>query len=82
LISVLALNFVQPRIPFAWGDEGHEVIALVAHSFLDPDVQKRSAALFAADTSSLAPHDIASEVTWADEFRDSELGKKHHNGIS
>jgi hypothetical protein len=31
----LATNFVQPRPALAWGDEGHEVVALIAQSFLE-----------------------------------------------
>ncbi len=74
-ISVIActLNFVQSRTALAWGDEGHEVVALVAQSFLDTEVRKRVAALLAADTGSLTQHDIASEATWADKFRDSNI---------
>jgi len=74
-ITVLALaatlSFAQPRSAFAWGDEGHEVVALVAQSFLEPDVRKRVSALLAADTDSLTEHDIASEATWADKVRDA-----------
>jgi len=69
----LALNFSQPRTALAWGDEGHEVIALVAQSFLEPDVRKRVTALLAADTDSLTAHDIAAEATWADKFRDANI---------
>jgi hypothetical protein len=45
---VVALAFVAcslalgPRPALAWGDEGHEIIALVAEQFLDPAVGKRS----------------------------------------
>ena len=73
LALAVALNFVQPRSVLAWGDEGHEVVALVAQSFLDPDVRKRVSALLAADTNSLTAHDIASEATWADKFRDANV---------
>jgi hypothetical protein len=69
----MALNFAQPRGALAWGDEGHEIVALVAQSFLDPDVRKRVSALLAADTDSLTAHDIASESTWADKFRDANV---------
>src|SRR6266478_3234806 len=71
LALAAVLNLAQPRSAIAWGDEGHEVVALVAQSFLDPDVRKRVSALLAADTSSLTAHDIASEATWADKFRDA-----------
>jgi hypothetical protein len=53
----------------AWGDEGHEVVALIAQSFLDPAVLKKVNALLAADTDDLTAHDIASAATWADKFR-------------
>jgi hypothetical protein len=58
---------------WAWGDEGHQVVALVAQSFLDTDVRKRVAALLAADTDPLTAHDIASEATWADKHRDIDV---------
>jgi len=69
----LATNFVQPRPALAWGDEGHEVVALIAQSFLEPDVRRRVNALLAADTDSLTPHDIASAATWADKYRDANI---------
>jgi len=71
LAIALSLNCTLPHSALAWGDEGHEVVALVAQSFLDPGVQKKVAALLAADTSSLTAHDIAASATWADKFRDS-----------
>jgi hypothetical protein len=73
LALALATNFVQPRPALAWGDEGHEVVALVAQAFLEPDVRKRVNALLAADTDSLTAHDIASAATWADKFRDANI---------
>ena len=72
-LFAVALNFAQPRTALAWGDEGHKVVALVAQSFLDADVRKRVVALLAADTSNLTAHDIASEATWADKFRDANV---------
>jgi S1/P1 Nuclease len=59
---------------FGWGNEGHEIIATVAASLLEqdsPDVLKSVKALLAKDTSDLTDHDIASEATWADAFRES-----------
>lgn len=73
LACAVTLNFSQARPALAWGDEGHEIVALVAQSFLEPDVRKRVAALLAADTSNLTAHDIASEATWADKFRDANI---------
>jgi hypothetical protein len=69
----LSINFAQPRPAAAWGDEGHQVVALVAQSFLDPDVRKRVTALLAADTAPLTPHDIANAATWADKYRDANI---------
>ena len=74
LALALAANLAQPRTALAWGDDGHKVVALIAQSFLDTDVRKRVNALLAADTDSLTAHDIASAATWADKFRDSNIG--------
>lgn len=67
------LSCVQVDAAKAWGDEGHQVVALVAQSFLEPDVRKRVNALLAADTDSLAGHDIAAAATWADKYRDANI---------
>jgi hypothetical protein len=66
-----ALIVTQPRPASAWGDEGHQVVALIAQSFLEPDVRKQVDAMLAADTDPLTAHDIASAATWADKFRDA-----------
>ncbi|MET4175921.1 hypothetical protein ABIB99_007037 [Bradyrhizobium sp. LA6.1] len=42
----------------ARGDEWHQVVAGVAQSLLEPDVRKRVNALLAADTDSLASHNM------------------------
>jgi hypothetical protein len=73
LALALTLNFAQPRTAGAWGDEGHEVVALIAQSFLDSDVRRRVTALLAADTGSLTAHDIAASATWADKYRDANI---------
>jgi hypothetical protein len=57
----------------AWGDEGHEVIALIADAFLQPDVRRRVSAMLAADPDPLTAHDIASAATWADHFRQANI---------
>src|SRR5215471_6174334 len=72
-VFCLALNFAQVRAARAWGDEGHEVVALVAQSFLDSDVRKKITALLAADPDSLTAHDIAAAATWVDKFRDANI---------
>ncbi len=74
-IALLNLSMLAalPQKAAAWGDEGHQVVALIAQSFLDTDVRKRVNALLAADTDSLTAHDIASAATWADRFRDANV---------
>lgn len=81
--AVLVLLFVSavtvPDWAFAWGDEGHRVIALVAERFLEPSVREKVAAMLAADPDDLTAHDIASEATWADRYRDSDRrGSRQH----
>jgi hypothetical protein len=61
-----------PRLAVAWGDEGHEIIALIAEHYLDPAARTKVATLVATDTDNLTDHDIASETTWADKYRDSD----------
>ncbi len=70
----LTLSLAQPAPAVAWGDEGHEIAAFVAQSYLKPDVRKKITALLAADTDPLTAHDIAAEATWADKFRDANTG--------
>src|SRR6185312_5597064 len=57
----------------AWGALGHEAIALVAESLLQPDVRRRVDAILAADTDPLTAHDIASAATWADTYRQADI---------
>jgi hypothetical protein len=73
-LVVIGLIVGSSRPAAAWGDEGHEVVALVAQAYLDPGVRKKVNALLAADTDPLTAHDIASEATWPDKVRDSNEG--------
>ena len=63
IIGALALTLMARHPALAWGNEGHEVVALIAQAHLDPPVAKKVSALLAADTSDLTAHDIASEAT-------------------
>jgi hypothetical protein len=57
----------------AWGEEGHEVIGLIADHYLDPAVRAKVNAMLAEDRSGLTSStDIDQEATWADKFRDSD----------
>ena len=73
ILGALALTVMAPHSGLAWGNEGHEVVALIAQAYLDPPVKKKVSALLAADTSNLTAHDIASEATWADEYRNANI---------
>ena len=57
---------------FAWGDAGHQIIALVADRYLLPQVRAQVASMLSHDTSGLVPTDLAHQATWADKFRDSD----------
>jgi hypothetical protein len=63
-----------PRVCFAWGPEGHRVIALIADRTLqqtDPAARAKVQAVLAADKDNkLTKSDIASQATWADVLRD------------
>jgi hypothetical protein len=65
----------------AWGDEAHKVVALIAKSFLEPDVREQVDALLASDTDTLTAHDIASEATWADRYKDAQTRSWHFVNI-
>jgi hypothetical protein len=67
----LALALLPSGPAQAWGDEGHEVVGLVAETFLTPPVRRTVQAMLDADTDSLTPHNIAAAATWADKYRDS-----------
>lgn len=70
-VGAAALGF--RAVPaFAWGDEGHEVIGLIAEHYLEPKVRERVRVMLAGDDSLLTPQDIAHEATWADKYRDSD----------
>jgi hypothetical protein len=67
---------------YAWGDEGHEVIGLIADHYLEPEVRAKVNAILAGDTSHLTSStQIDQEATWADKFRDSDRNttKIHYN---
>jgi hypothetical protein len=72
-ILVVFLGVVLlPGQATAWGDEGHEIIGLIAEQYLEPGRRAEVGAMLAADRDNLTAHDIASEATWADWYRDSD----------
>ena len=68
----MALLCLSSRPASAWGDEGHEVIGLIAEHYLQPAVRVRVLELLQHDDTGLVERDIAHEATWADKFRDSD----------
>ena len=65
VLACLAL----PAPAVAWGNEGHETIALIARSYLTSDVRAKVNAILAADTDTLTAPNMASRATWADAWR-------------
>ena len=60
------------RPVWAWGDEGHEVIGIIADHYLEPAVRARVLELLGEDDTGLVERDMAHESTWADKYRDSD----------
>jgi hypothetical protein len=71
ILAALTLAIIIPQDAFAWGDDGHKVVAFIAERYLTPEVRNTVEALLAQDTDPLTQHDIASEATWADKYRNS-----------
>ncbi len=72
-LALLALALLLPIGAHAWGDEGHEVVALIAWNYLDAPVRAKVAQLLEGDASGLtADRGIAAEASWADRFRDAD----------
>jgi S1/P1 Nuclease len=70
IIVLLALAWYGPA--WSWGDEGHEVVALIARSYLEPGTKRRVEALLAADPDTLTAPTIQDAATWADKYRNSD----------
>jgi hypothetical protein len=74
IVAVAAIALLPARAAFAWGPEGHRVVALIADRLLqqsDPEARAKVQALLAGDKDNrLTKSDIASEATWADVLRD------------
>jgi hypothetical protein len=66
------------RSVWAWGDEGHEVIGIIAQYYLKPAVRARVLELLRQDDTGLVERDIAHESTWADKYRDSDRDGDEH----
>src|SRR5215471_12534600 len=73
-LAVAATVVLQPTESWAWGDEGHRIIAVVAKQLLqaqDPAILKKVVEILATDKSNKwTKTDIGSEATWADALRE------------
>jgi hypothetical protein len=71
--AILSLSMLAalPQNAIAWGDEGHQIVALIAEHYLTPAAKRQVDVLLAADTDSLTAHNIADAATWADKYRAS-----------
>ena len=74
ILLLSAVLVCHPAESWAWGDEGHRIVALVADRLLqtqDPKAQQKVAGILATDKSNeWTKTDIASEATWADALRE------------
>lgn len=77
VLCLLALPAIS-NSAFAWGDDGHKTVALIAQQCLTKEAKKQVMAMLRADTDDIAKHDIASAATWADKFRDFNKRKDHY----
>jgi hypothetical protein len=77
IFSVLLL-MIAPHRAFAWGDDGHKTIAILAEQYLEPSVKTKIAAMLDADPDNLTPHDLASAATWAAKYRDGNNRCDHY----
>src|SRR5690349_1234185 len=81
-VSAVTSLFSVSTPAHAWGDEGHEVVGLIAEHYLSPGVLTKVNQILATDTTGLTPNtQIDQEATWADKFRDSDRNttKIHFN---
>lgn len=63
---------------FAWGDTGHEIVALIARAYLTPAAKRQVKALLDSDPSTLTEPTIAAAATWADKYRDKDIDGARH----
>jgi hypothetical protein len=75
--AMFALNF--PSVTFAWGVEGHQIVAAISREYLTPQVLVKIDQMLAADPDTLTAHDMIAVSTWADVYRSShpETGQWH-----
>lgn len=78
---VYAAAFVAPAPVFAWGSEGHVLIAAIARARLSAAATAKVDAILAQDKDQTTPSDMLSRSYWADVWRDHghrETAKWHY----
>lgn len=73
-LVVLALSFLAASHAFAWGAQGHEVVAKVAWQRLTPLARQEVSRLLALEPDQT----LESIATWADEHRSPATGVWHY----
>jgi hypothetical protein len=73
-LLVLALSLTMAAHAFAWGAQGHEVIASVAWQRLNPQARQEVTRLLAQEPGQT----LESIATWADEHRSPATGVWHY----
>lgn len=79
--AMCAVSF--PAGAFAWGSEGHKIVAALARGYLTPQVRAKIDQMLAADQDPLTAHDMLEESVWADRYRTDhrETSEWHYVGI-
>jgi hypothetical protein len=65
LVLLTAAIFACPSEVFAWGSEGHRIIAEIAEQYLTPDTARRVRELLAIENATT----LADVANWADQIR-------------
>jgi hypothetical protein len=72
-VMILLLSVSSPTGAFAWGEEGHAIIAEIAQRRLSPEAAAMVETLLGRG------HSLASIASWADDFRATDEGAKTAN---
>jgi hypothetical protein len=67
-LSLDVYYLLSVRASIRGGDEGHEVIGLIADHYLEPAVRARVQSILTGDTTQLTTQDVAHEATWAEKI--------------
>ncbi len=74
LTLLLVLLLVPPSL-YAWGPEGHEIVAIIAEQRLEGDVREQTAALLEGTA-------FISAASWADQVRNQQTAPWHYVNIA